>query len=233
MLTAYLSRFKGQKLVILASTGEETWSFANEFKRLLSGKEVGWNVEGPIKAPIDQRVMDIQLSMDEDSFGGKESDAVMTLKDALNFTRLVARKTIVADPAIYPHEIGMWIGPASPGGEVNIIVPLEIECRNSIQFSEQAVTPQVKIPEKAQYARIISVRSPQNKFLIGDTFRVRFSDPLVSVSNTTDVGIQVVGKLMPRNDVLEITSKTGSNEAITFEVMSDRDSKVQCVGMPR
>jgi hypothetical protein len=60
-LKAALSEYPGQKIVIIASEGQETHQYAMQFRQLF--KLIHWNVVGPVDAPPDQPFSDLQVSI--------------------------------------------------------------------------------------------------------------------------------------------------------------------------
>jgi hypothetical protein len=233
-LTAYLSRYRGQKILLLASGGPEAHSFANDLKAFFSSKSVGWKVEGPIPAPTDQRVMDLQITGNEDYFGKGAPAPFVALRDGLGFVGIQMRNGIVMEPGVDRDEVALWIGPESPGGQIEDIPPLSIECRYPAEYSEESTPVSPEIQSRAQYGRLVTI--PNKKpFQIGDTLHVFFTDyVLYAGAKPADaVSIDVMGKVMRRNDDLKITVRKAFSGPVTVQVASDRDSKVKCVGIPR
>jgi len=233
-LTADLSRYRGQKILLLASSGPEAQSFANDLKVFLSSKDIGWKVEGPIPAPTDQRVMDMQITVNDDYWGKQDPDAALALRENLKFVGIRVRQAMVVDPGVDSDQIALWIGPDSPSGQPVGGFPLSIECRYPTEYSEESTPVSPEIQSKARYGRLVTIGA-QKRFKPGDTLHVFFTDPVlyVGAAPTKAVSIDVMGKVMINNEDLRITVKQAFSGPLKVQVVSDRDIKVKCVGLPR
>ena len=237
-LIGYLSKYRGQKILLLDTDGQESKSLAQDLKLFLSSNDIGWKVEGPIPAPLDQRVMDLHVSGAEDTFGKNDDPPSMrVLRDGLNFVGIQTANDVLADPQLYSGEIALWVAPASPGRIGEIVPPPEIECRNPMRFSDiPTAVPPVKGHPEAIYGREIVIKTPLSDFHKGDTFRVFLTEPMVtfwpiSPENSTVVP---VGKRMVTNQILDVTVQRDRTPDLMFLMASDRkDMKVKCIGFPR
>jgi len=111
-MVAMLSPHSGQHVVILASAGEETSTYANQFRDVFSASK--WRVDGPKPAPPDQPALDLQISVSGQFFGHELPAAYQAVRGALQFTGMKMRPTYIADPDIKPDVIVLWVGPKSP-----------------------------------------------------------------------------------------------------------------------
>jgi hypothetical protein len=227
MLRARLSGHKGQRVLILVANTEETVNYAGQFKALFSGPDIGWKVEGPLIAPADEPVGDVQLSI-SDEYWAHPPDLVFVLKNALAFIGLRGRDTFIYDPNVHQDEIALWIGPPSPHGESNSMLPLEVRCRNPIPFTDQPAEP--AMADKAKFARLVTL-SKTKQIFPRQTARVFFNASILSVRHDPKVEIDPVGKVMRRNDVLELSlhEEMNSGLPLSFLALSDQDIHVMCV----
>jgi hypothetical protein len=108
-LIALLSRYPGEKVLILASLGSETWDYARDFRDVfLTAK---WNVEGPKPAPLSEPAIDVQVSADNYVPARPETQAVL---GAFKFVGIKCRGTCILDPNIRRGLIVVWVGAKSP-----------------------------------------------------------------------------------------------------------------------
>ena len=108
-LIALLSRYPGEKVLILASEGPETWDYAREIGDVfLTAK---WHVEGPNAAPLSKPITDIQVSADNYAPARQETLAVL---GAFKFVGIKCRGNYILDPNIKRGLIVVWVGAKSP-----------------------------------------------------------------------------------------------------------------------
>lgn len=115
-LVAILSRYPNQRVVILASVGEETLSYADQLRRVLKGSK--WRVDGPKPAPVDQPAVDLQVSVSMKYFGNEAAmpPGFQALKSGVDFVGLKARHNFIMDPDVSPDLVVLWVGAKSPDG---------------------------------------------------------------------------------------------------------------------
>jgi hypothetical protein len=102
-----LSRYTGQKAVILASEGVDTWSYAREFRDVLGG--AGWKVRGPLPAPASAPAVDVQVSVNVRYFGSTPPEPLLTLQGTLKFVEVRCRDLLVMDPKVPPSVAVIWV----------------------------------------------------------------------------------------------------------------------------
>ena len=109
-LRANLSRYAGSKMVIVASEGGDTWAYARDFRAIFV--KTGWNVKGPILAPPSIPVVDVQLSVNSDYFGGNPPppEAFQTLEGTLTFLGIRCRDGLIMDPDVPVNIIVLSVG---------------------------------------------------------------------------------------------------------------------------
>lgn len=122
-----------------------------------------------------------------------------------------------------------------PNRQIESILPLEIECRYPADFSDESIQVPADLREKAAYGRLVTVGSPKVPFQAGSKVRMFFTVPILYAASvpTESAAIEVVGKVMRRNDLLEVTVNRALTTPLQIAVASDRDAKVKCVGIPR
>ena len=128
-LVSVLSRYPRQKVMVLASLGEETWSYAEDFRDVFISSK--WAVEGPIPAPIDQPAMDLQLSLAYQLFSAKDLPMpCVALRATLDFLKLKSSRKFVFDPDVPIDKIVLWVGAKSPDtANPNLFPPLGLRRR--------------------------------------------------------------------------------------------------------
>jgi hypothetical protein len=105
-LTSNLAQYRGQKIVIFASKGDDTWRYANDFRDVL--RSAGWKVKGPLAAPANIPVVDVQVSVS--CIVGAPIVPYRTLRGTLPFLNIRTRDSLALDCEV-PEEIGvLWIG---------------------------------------------------------------------------------------------------------------------------
>jgi hypothetical protein len=119
-LVAILSPFRGQRVVILATRGDETAAYAEEFCRVF--RAASWWVVGPRPAPTDQVAGNLQLSINNriTADGDLPPDyraPFMALRSGLDFIGARSRQKFVFDPAVPIGVIVLWVGPKTPANE--------------------------------------------------------------------------------------------------------------------
>ena len=114
-LVALLSPHRGQRVVILASPGEETLAYANDFRRLKSAR---WRVRGPVPAPTNQIAGNLQLSINNTvPADGNLPAPFIALRGGLDFIGARSRQMFILDGDIEPGLIVLWVGPKTPANE--------------------------------------------------------------------------------------------------------------------
>jgi hypothetical protein len=107
-LISSLSRYDNQKVVIVASAGGDTRTYAEDLGNALKG--AGWRVRGPLSAPPGIPVVDVQVSVAGKYFGQQPPEAYATLRGTLEFVGIRCRNRLVMDPAV-PDDVALvWVG---------------------------------------------------------------------------------------------------------------------------
>ncbi|HTD22057.1 MAG TPA: hypothetical protein VK738_05355 [Terriglobales bacterium] len=106
-ITAILEQYPNHTLHIVASSvSDETWDYANQFKELFLAHQ--WKVIGPETGPEDQIPLNVQLSISEQYWGGKQRpDAFTSLDSVLQFIHIKTTPNFVVDPLVSPDELVM------------------------------------------------------------------------------------------------------------------------------
>lgn len=111
-LIAILSNHPGSRVLLLASLGDETWDYANDFREVFETAK--WNVEGPKPAPLSQPAIDVQVSADN---GVPPRQETLTVLGALKFVGIKSRDNYILDQNIERGLIVFWVGAKSPDGD--------------------------------------------------------------------------------------------------------------------
>jgi hypothetical protein len=112
-IQAELSKYPGYKLLIMASSGGNTWSYAQEFKKVFTS--AGWRVTGPnLVEPFYESMIDVQLSANESPSVMKPE--VAAIRDGFAKAAIKHRKNVMLDPEVSPDEVVLWVGAKSPEG---------------------------------------------------------------------------------------------------------------------
>lgn len=105
-LISNLSQYRGQKIIIFASKGSDTWAYANDFRNAL--KSAGWKVKGPLAAPANIPVVDVQVSVS--CIVGTPVTAYQALRGTLPFLNIRTRDFLVLDCDVPKEMAVLWIG---------------------------------------------------------------------------------------------------------------------------
>jgi hypothetical protein len=111
-LIAILSRFPGSRILVLASQGDETLDYANDFRDIFESAK--WKVEGPNPAPLSEPAIDVQVSADNYVPPRQETLSVLS---ALKFVGIKSRDNYILDQNVERGLIVIWIGAKSPDGD--------------------------------------------------------------------------------------------------------------------
>lgn len=110
-INAAVTRFRGAKLLILSTSGKETWRYAKEFRDVFQSS--GWKVLGPRRVPPgEERIIDVQISLNVNA----APTNALAIKNALAQAGIKHRQYQVKDPDIQLDLTVLWIGPQSPSG---------------------------------------------------------------------------------------------------------------------
>lgn len=115
-----LSQYPGHKVLIFAGLGSETAAYASQFSHLF--RKANWVVEGPRPAPVNQPVLDLQISIDERIYTHPEIQAIMS---ALRSARVKSRPGAVHNHNVASDWIVLWVGARTPEDEP-LHVPLDV-----------------------------------------------------------------------------------------------------------
>jgi hypothetical protein len=228
-LIATLSRDPNHKVLILASSGDETWAYAEDFRDVfLKGQ---WRVTGPESAPIDQAAMDIQLSISEKYWASQPPRYFEAVRGVMKLIGLKQRTGYVFDPSASPDELVLWVGAKSldsqnPDNYLPLVM-VETTCRHPLRFSD------IQIPSSeasAPYARLIKIKSASRHFRLNDAVIVLLTGQALFAGTRKLDHIESLQKTMVRNDILKVTVGEDLNaESLDVAVMSDKDVRVRCV----
>jgi hypothetical protein len=109
-----VSQYLGKKVLIMASSGKNTWSYAQEFRDVFASS--GWKVEGPKHLPpIDELIIDLQLSTNG-RLGTPPKSEVLAVLNSFKAAGIKHRERIMLDPDISPDLLVLWVGAKSPEG---------------------------------------------------------------------------------------------------------------------
>jgi len=144
-MIAMLSRYPKQKVVLLASRGDETEGYAKALREIFLTS--GWAVKGPLPAPIDQAAIDLQVSISANAehWGGAIPEPYTSLRAAIDFVGLKSRMKFIFDPDVPADVVVLWIGAESPPNmNAQNYVPLAIgraiEPNGFLTAADQKVT---------------------------------------------------------------------------------------------
>jgi hypothetical protein len=109
-----VSQYPGKNILIMASSGKNTWSYAQDFRDVFVSS--GWNVEGPTPVPpIDELIIDVQLSTNGKLGTPPKSEALAVL-NSFKEAGIKQRERNTLDPDIRPDLLVLWVGARSPEG---------------------------------------------------------------------------------------------------------------------
>jgi hypothetical protein len=109
-----ISQFPAKKILIMASSGGNTWAYAQDFRSAFSSGH--WNVQGPKHVPaIYERIIDVQVSTNG-KLGTPQKPEVSVVLNAFKNAGIKHREHPTLDSDIKPDLIVLWIGAKSPGG---------------------------------------------------------------------------------------------------------------------
>jgi hypothetical protein len=114
-MIAKLSQYSGTKIRILATQGDEVTFYANDFAEVFERSH--WNVSGPRKAPSDQPVVDIELSISLEFWNKTRPESYSALRSELTTLKqkcYMPDCNFALDPDVAKDQLVMWIGPATP-----------------------------------------------------------------------------------------------------------------------
>ncbi len=106
-----LSQFPRQKVLILSGVGDKALARANEFRDMFVKSK--WIVEGPRTAPLNQMVLDVQISADNRSPTRPEVTAIFS---ALKSAGVKCRDSVILDPKVPQDLMVLWVGAETPPG---------------------------------------------------------------------------------------------------------------------
>jgi len=229
VLTARLSTQKRYRLLLLVADTKESLSYAENIREFFTSPSIGWQVDGPHLAPKEQPVMDLQLSVSDD-YWGNAPESVRVLRNAMKEVKLPIRDTFISDPNVPDSDIALWVGPPSPNGENNRILPLTVGCQNPIPFTSENTTSMTAIPTPT-FTKLVKVPPLGNRFAAQESFRMFFSQPITSFGANSPVRLEVVGRVMVNNDEVQVTVNHDMpiGEPLLLYPISDKDFQVTCV----
>jgi len=227
VLTAFLAHSEGQKLTIFSANTPESFNYANQFRDILSGPTVGWDVDGPYQALPDQVVMDVMLSFNDQYKNTLQKNAA-AFKQVLGFVGVKMRDISKLDPNVDPDEIVLWVGPASPDGPHIIPEPPEVACRVPLSIT---VTSLESPPDpRLRFFKQVTVESGTQAFRRGDRLRVFFDSYVLGIGwSTADMYIAADRTKGGSTAAFQLRDGLGPDEAAQFVVGSDADFHVRCV----
>jgi hypothetical protein len=113
-IIAEISQFPAKKILIMASSGGNTWSYAQDFRNAFSSGR--WNVQGPKHVPpIYERIIDVQVSVNG-NLGVPQKPEVSAVMNGLKKAGTKHREYTMLDLDIRPDLIVLWVGAKSPEG---------------------------------------------------------------------------------------------------------------------
>jgi hypothetical protein len=113
-IASEISQYLGKKILIMASSGKYTWSYAQDFRDVLASS--GWKVEGPNHVqPIDELIIDVQLSTNG-ALGTPPKPEALAVLNSFKEAGIKHRERNVLDPDISPDLLVLWVGAKSPEG---------------------------------------------------------------------------------------------------------------------
>lgn len=111
-IEAELSKYPGHKILIMASSGGNTWSYAQEFKKVFTSAR--WRVIGPNRAdPFYESMIDVQLSANESPDVMKPE--ITAIRDGFTKAAIKHRQNVMLDPEV-SDDVVLWVGAKSPEG---------------------------------------------------------------------------------------------------------------------
>jgi hypothetical protein len=114
VIRSALSKYSGRKILIMASSGKNTWAYAQDFRDVFVSS--GWEVRGPTQVPpIDDLIIDVQLSTNG-SLGVPPKPEVSAVMSGFREAGIKRRAHFTLDPDINPNLSVLWVGAKSPGG---------------------------------------------------------------------------------------------------------------------
>lgn len=109
-----ISQHAGKRILIMASTGSNTWSYAQGFRDVFVSS--GWKVEGPKAVPaIDELIIDVQLSANG-ILGVPQKPEEAAVMNSFTQAGIKHREHLVLDSDINPGLLVLWVGAKSPEG---------------------------------------------------------------------------------------------------------------------
>jgi hypothetical protein len=115
-----VAQYPGHKVLIFAGIGKETAAYAAQFRNLF--EKAKWVVAGPTPAPVNQPVLDLQISIDEQIYTHPEIQAILS---ALKSARVKSRPGAVHNHNVAADWIVLWVGARTPENEP-LHVPLDV-----------------------------------------------------------------------------------------------------------
>lgn len=230
-ITAALAEHPGQHVLLLAYPDEETWLYASDFRDAFTAAR--WLVDGPKDAPKDQAALDIQLFESEEFWFRKPPVQYQKLREVLQAVGVKMRKGIQVMPDVSPEQIVVWIGPASPQqyNLENEPPPVyQMPCRSQLEFHENPIDPPDS--SKGKYALLLVINAPKGP-RVSNNMRLYITDHATDVGYYDRVPMKIspAGKVMPRNDVLNIepTMAFKAGEPIPVVIVCDHECHIKCV----
>jgi hypothetical protein len=109
-----VSQYLGKKILIMASSGKNTWSYAQDFRDVFASS--GWKVEGPKHVPpIDELIIDVQLSANG-MLGTPPKAEALAVLNSFKEAGIKHRERFMLDPDISSDLLVLWVGAKSPEG---------------------------------------------------------------------------------------------------------------------
>jgi hypothetical protein len=113
-ISSEVSQYPGKKILIMASSGRNTWSYAQNFREVFASS--GWKVEGPKHVPpLDEHIIDVQLSTNG-NLGTPPKPEALAVMNSFKEAGIKHRTRYMLDPDISPDLLVLWVGTKSPEG---------------------------------------------------------------------------------------------------------------------
>ncbi len=109
-----ISQFPGKKILIMASSGGNTWAYAQDFRSAFTSGR--WNVQGPNHVlPSYERIIDVQVSING-KLGTPRKPEVSAVMNGFKKAGIKHGERTTLDPDIRPDLILLWVRAKSPEG---------------------------------------------------------------------------------------------------------------------
>jgi len=110
-----MRQFSGRRVLILATSGSNTWKYADDFRDVF--REASWKVTGPLPAPPrDEGITDVWISVNAKWWNRPLPRELAALRDILVRTGVKHSPNHILDPNVPEDTIVLWVGAKSPEG---------------------------------------------------------------------------------------------------------------------